>query len=369
MLYVLRKFAKLLTDYCTKVKKLDEVLITSSFEAYPLIRELWRSVIERGAYPRLRLSDDVLTEIFYRYAPEELLKYLSEIDEYVAERVNVSITVVAPTHTKALVGIDPERIKVRSRALRKLTDIFMMRDSEGSLRWVVTAYPSRALAQEAGMSPIEFEDFVYRALKLYVDDPLNAWTKQAAMQERIASFLDRVSELRIVGEDTDIRMNVSGRKWINDDGRNNMPGGEVFSAPHEDSVEGYITFTYPAIWRGVEVEGVKLYFKKGVVVEAHALKGEEFLKKMLETDDGARKVGEVAFGLNYDIKRFTKQILFDEKIGGTIHLALGAAYPKTGGKNSSSIHWDMVKDMRKGKVFADGELVYVDGRFIEDVIV
>ncbi len=365
---MLDRFARLIAEYCVSIKKFDEVLIYAGYEAYPLVRELWREVISRGGYPRLELRDEVLSEIFFRYAPDDLLKYYSKIDEFIAENVDVSISIMASTHTKPLISIPPTKIKTRAQARRKLTEIFMRRDAEGSLRWVVTAYPTRALAQDAGMSPLEYEEFVFKALKLHKDDPVKEWIKQAEWQERIANFLNRVSELRIVSKDTDITLRVDGRTWINDDGKNNMPGGEVFTGPHEDSTEGYVTFTYPAIWQGVEVEGVKLVFKRGEVVEAHAVKGEEFLKKMLETDEGARRLGEAAFGLNYDITRHTKEILFDEKIGGTIHLALGASYPRTGGKNVSAIHWDMIKDMREGKVYADGDLIYVNGKFIEDVI-
>ncbi len=364
----LDKFAKLIVDYCVSVKKLDEVLIASTIEAYPLVRELYRAVVERGGYPRFIVSDEVLQEIFYRYAPRELLEYLSPIDKYIVENIDVRISILSPTHTKPLVGIDPEKMKKRSSALRPLTEIFMKRDAEGSLRWVVTAYPTRAMAQEAGMSPLEFEEFVYHALKLHLEDPISAWVKQAKWQDKIANFLNKASEIRIVAENTNLLIRVEGRKWINDDGKKNMPGGEVFTGPHEDGTEGYIEFTYPAVWRGVEVEGVRLVFKNGAVVEAKARRGEEFLKKMLEVDEGARRLGEAAFGLNYDVTRFTKEILFDEKIGGTIHLALGASYPETGGRNKSAIHWDMVKDMRKGKVYVDGDLVYENGRFIEEVL-
>jgi aminopeptidase len=195
---------------------------------------------------------------------------------------------------------------------------------------------------------------------------VSAWVAQAKKQEKIVALLSKVDELHIVSDNTDLLVKVGERVWINDDGKNNMPGGEVFTAPHEDSIDGFITFEYPAIYRGYEVEGVKLVFKRGEVVEATATKGEEFLKKMLAVDEGARRVGEIAFGLNYDITRFTKEILFDEKIGGTIHVALGAAYLKTGGRNTSSIHWDMVKDMRRGRVYADKDLIYENGHFIKD---
>lgn len=360
------KFAELLIDYCTGVRDGDEVIILATYEAYPLIRELWKGVVLRGGYPRVNLADEVLTELFYRYAPESLLRHYSKIDEFIVENIDVRISILSSTHTKPLVNIDPEKVKIRAQTTAKLTEIFMRRDAEGSLRWVVTAYPTRALAQEAGMSPLEFEEFVFKALKLYRDDPVKAWVEQASWQERIVDLLKKVGELRFVGDDLDLTVNVDGRTWINDDGKVNMPGGEIFTAPHEDSVDGYIKFDYPAIWRGVEVKGVKLIFKKGEVVDAKAEVGENFLRKMLETDEGARRVGELAFGLNYDIDRPVKEILFDEKIGGTIHLALGSSYLKTGGKNKSAIHWDLIRNMEKSEVYADGELIYKNGKFILD---
>jgi len=363
-----RKFANLLVNYCVGIKKFDEVLIRVGIEAYDFVKYLWRAVIEKCAYPRLEVRDDELTEIFFRYSPKELLEYYSRINEYLMENIDVIITVLGPRHSKPLVGIDPQRIALHSRTNRKLTEIFLRRESEGKLRWVVTAYPVPSLAQEAGMSLIDYREFVFKALKLHTRDPIKEWMRQAEFQDRVANLLSKVDELRFIGNDTDLLLKVGGRTWVNDDGKNNMPGGEVFSAPHEDSVEGVITFTYPAIWSGVEVEGVRLRFSRGVVTEAKAVRGEEFLKKILSTDEGAKRVGEVAFGLNYDITKFTKSILFDEKIGGTIHIALGSAYPKTGGKNKSSIHWDMIRDMRDGKVLADGDVIYENGRFVREVI-
>jgi aminopeptidase len=224
------KFARLLTEYCTEVRAGDEVLISATYEAYPLVRELWREVVSRGAYPRLEVVDEVLMEIFYRHAPESLLKHYSKIDEFIAENIDVRIRILSSTHTKPLVNTDPERIKIRSQSLRRLTEIFMRRDAEGRLRWVVTAYPTRSLAQEAGMSPLEFEEFVFKALKLHVEDPVKAWVEQARWQEKLVDILGKVSELRFVAEDTDLTIRVDGRKWINDDGKNNMPGGEVFTS-------------------------------------------------------------------------------------------------------------------------------------------
>ncbi len=362
------RMAKLLVDYCTLVKSGDEVQINADLKSIELVKELYKMILERGGYPRVYFGDDYFTEAFYRYASEWALKHLSPIEKLAMEKSDVIITIKAPSHVKPLVSINPERLKARAIATREIIEIFMKRESEGSLRWVYTVYPTEAMAQEAGFTPIEWREFVFKSMKLYHEDPIREWRKQAEYQDKIVKLLSKIDELELKGEGVELRLKVSGRTWISDDGRNNMPGGEVFTGPQEDSVEGYIEFTYPAVWRGYEVEGVKLVFSKGVVIEAKARKGEEFLKKMLETDEGAKRVGEFAFGLNYDVTRFTKEVLFDEKIGGTIHLALGASYPKTGGVNKSSIHWDMVKDMRNCIVKGDGDVIYEKGRFIEDFL-
>jgi len=363
------KLARLIVDYSVSIKNGDEAVINAGVEAIPLVRELVKYIVERGGYPlMINLSDESITETFYKYAPNDVLKHISIVEKTLLEKVDVSISILSPSHTKPLNTIDPEKIKVRSLARRDLTKIFMERSARKELRWVVAPYPTKALAQEAGMSYIDYVDFVFHATYCDVEDPVRMWSEVAAKQQKIADFLNKVSELRYVGEGVDLYLRVDGRVWINDDGKYNMPGGEVFSAPLEDSVDGYIHFDYPAIWRGVEVSDVKLVFRKGVVVEATAGKGVEFLNKMLETDDGARRVGEIAFGLNENIDRFTREILFDEKIGGTIHIALGASYPETGGKNVSAIHWDMIKDMRKCKVYADGDLVYENGEFIINIL-
>ena len=363
------RLAKLLVEYCIEAKAGEEVVVNAGVEAIPLVREIVKYLVESKAYPLIiNLNEETITETFYKYAPREVLEHVSEFEKELMKRINASISVISPSHTKPLNTIDPEKIKLRSKARSELTRIFMERSARKELKWVVTAYPTKALAQEAGMSYLDYVDFVFHATYSDYEDPISKWREIAERQERIAEFLNKVSELKYEGPGIDLYLRVDERKWINDDGKYNMPGGEVFSAPIEDSVEGWVEFDYPAIWRGVEVEGVKLVFRKGEVIEAHAAKGEEFLKKMLETDEGAKRLGEIAFGLNENITRFTREILFDEKLGGTIHMALGAAYPETGGKNVSAIHWDMIKNMKKHKVYADGDLIYENGKFIEEII-
>ena len=363
------KLAKLIVNYCIDVKDGDEIIVSAGLEALPLIRELYKEILINGGYPLIiNIRDEVLDEIFYKYAPDKILEHVSPIEKMIYEKVNAFISILSPSHTKPLSNIDPEKMRKRSKARFELTRIFMERSAKKELRWTVAPYPTKALAQEAGMGLLEYMDFVFRATMVNLEDPINAWIEKAKEQQKIADFLKKVSELKYEGSGIDLYLRVDGRIWINDDGKYNMPGGEVFSAPIEDSVEGYIEFDYPAIWRGREVEGIKLVFHKGVVIEAKARRGEDFLRKMLETDEGAKRLGEIAFGLNYGIDRFTKEILFDEKIGGTIHMALGAAYPETGGKNKSSIHWDMIKDMKRHKVYADGDLIYENGYFIKEVL-
>ena len=369
ILQALPRMAELLVRYSLGLKPREDVIITTTVESVELAKAIAFEAIKVGAMPHIRLSLEEVEEFFYKNASKELLEHVSPIDEYVMERAHALVSIIAPRHMKHLQRIDPSKLALRASATRRLIEIFMRRDGEGSLKWVITAYPTPAMAQEAGMSPLEMEEFVYRALKLHEKDPIDAWRRQARGQEKVRELLSKASELRVVGAGTDVTFRVEGRTWINDDGRKNMPGGEVFTAPHEDGVDGVIYYEFPLVWRGVELRGVRLKFRRGEVVEANALEGGEALKKLLNVDDGARRLGELAFGLNYEITRHTKIVLFDEKIGGTMHTALGAAYPITGGKNTSSIHVDIVKDLRReGRVYADGDLVFENGRFLVELV-
>lgn len=362
------RLARLIADYCVEIRKGDEVLISGSYASLPLIKELVKVTVVKGGYPIVIFSEEEIEEVFMKYATDEVLSHISPIEKFILENIDVRIRLVSETHTRHLSSIDPEKLRIRNISRRELTEIFMRRDQEGTLRWCVAPYPTKALAQEAEMSLVDYEDFVFRACMVDQEEPIEKWRELAARLNNIVKrLLSKASEIKLVAEDADLTLRVDGRVWIVDDGKKNMPGGEIFTGPLEDSVEGVIRFTYPAIWRGIMVEDVKLTFKRGEVIEAKALKGEEYLKKILETDKGAKRVGEFAFGLNYNIVRFTKEILFDEKIGGTIHIALGAGYPITGSKNKSAIHWDLIKDMRHGKIYIDGDLVYENGKFILEI--
>ncbi len=358
------RMAELLASYSLNLRRGDLLAIYANQEAFQLVRELYEKALHKGAYPYAMFWDEVLDELFMELADESTLRRVPQFLITLQEEMTARASILSSTHTKHLIGADPERVRRVMKARERFTEIFMERQSSGELRWVVAPYPTRAMAQEAGMGPVEFELFVERACMLDEPDPIEAWRDRSRVQGAIAARLDGTRVLEIKGENVDLKVSVGGRIWINDAGEKNMPGGEVFTGPVEESVEGWIKFTYPAVWRGIEVEGVELKFEKGAVAEARAEEGEEKLLKILETDLGAKRVGELAFGLNDKINRFTRMILFDEKIGGTMHIALGASYPDTGGRNKSAIHWDMITDMSKSKVYADDKLIYENGSFI-----
>ncbi len=359
------RLARLLVEYSLGVKEGDIVIIRATTLAEPAVRACFREVLKRGAHPMVRLSFEGQNYLFYSLAQDAQLTFVSEIDRVTARNVNGLIAFLSEPNTKELTNVDPARMAKARAAQREIRDILDEREMKGEFGWVLAPYPTQAFAQDAEMSLLEYEEFLFAACGVDREDPVAYWKGVSARQERIRERLQGVRELRYVGPETELTLSVEGRKWINCDGQRNMPDGEVFTSPVETSVEGHIYFDYPACYSGVEVHGVRLTFKEGKIVEARADKGEEFLNKMLDTDEGARYLGEVAFGLNDGIKRFTKNILFDEKIGGTIHMAAGAAYPETGGTNKSGLHWDFIKGMADGEVYADGKLIYKGGRFVD----
>ena len=332
--------------------------------AEPLVVEVYREVLKAGAHPFLRMHLSRQTEVFYKHAKKHQLEFVSPIAEFETEKVDRVISIWADENTRALANVDPATQSIRSAATRELFKRFLEREAAGELKWVGVQFPCNASAQDAEMSLAEYEDFVFRACLLHRKDPVAAWKRIHGRQARICRYLNERKKIRVAADGTDLTMSVAGRSWINCDGKANMPDGEIFTGPVEDSVEGTITFSFPAYYMGKEAEGVTLTFKRGRVVKAKAAKGQDVLDAMLGTDEGARRVGEFAIGTNYAVQRFTRNTLFDEKIGGTVHLALGASIPESGGVNESGIHWDMVTDMRSGgKIYADGKLIYKDGQF------
>ncbi len=359
-----QKLAKVLIHYSLTLKSGDNLAIEGTTAAAPLIREVYREAIQVGAHVSTYISIDGLREIELRESSDEQLIYISELENFENEYFDAELTIWSEQNTKYLSGVDPKRIAKRASARSDLSKRWSERVASGALRWCGTIFPTHGYAQDAGMSLSDYEDFVFKAGMLDLEDPIAAWQNVYKEQQHITDFLNHRDEIRIVAPETDITYKVGGRRWINCAGRENFPDGEVFSGPIEDSVNGEVRFSFPAVYEGNEVEDVCLTFQNGKVVEARASRGLGFLKTMLDTDPGARFVGEVAFGLNYHIKRFTKEILFDEKIGGTMHMALGESYPESGGVNESGLHWDMICDLHEGKVYADGQICYENGKFI-----
>lgn len=354
--------ARILVEHSTRIGEGDLVLINSSVLAEPLVSELYRMALLRGAHPHIRIRLPGLEETFYRHATDAQLDFLSPLDCYVYEQFDVVISILSDANTRALSNVDPVKQVRVQKAHRPLMETFMKRGASGDLRWCATLFPTHAYAQDAEMSLSEYEDFVFNAAMVHEPDPMAAWQALSRRQQELVDWLKGRKRVHIVGPDTDLTLGIEGRTFINSDGHENFPDGEIFTGPEESVTEGCVRFTYPAVDSGREVEDVRLWFEGGKVVKASAAKNEAFLLSMLDTDAGARRLGEFAIGLNPDITRFTKNVLFDEKISDTIHMAVGAAYPETGGVNRSAIHWDMVCDLRQGgQVWVDGEPFYVDG--------
>jgi aminopeptidase len=361
----LRRLAEVLVTYSGGVRAGDLVVLQGPMHVEPLLEQLYAAVLQAGGHPTVRCAPE-LEDLLFAEGSDAQIEWQTPAEQQDIEQTDVWIVIDAPSNTKALTSVEPEREARVQRARLPLRERYLERALAGELRWVLTAYPTNAAAQDAEMSLAQYEELVYAAAFLDDGDPVARWRAFAGELERVAELLNTKQELRFVAEGTDLTFAVGGdRTWLPSDGHENFPDGEVFTAPLDDSAEGEITFTFPAVFSGRQVDDVRLRFHEGQVVDASASRGEEFLREMVALDDGARRVGELAFGLNDAVRVFTRNILFDEKIGGTMHLALGSAYPECGGTNRSALHWDMICDLRSGgEVYADGELVYRDGRFL-----
>ncbi len=359
------KLAELLVNYSVGVKPGDKVAIQGEILAEPLLREIYIKVLQAGGNPYLISSPIGLDELFFRYASEDQLKHVPPPTKLIMETYDVRISIGGEENTKALNKVDPSKIVMHQQARRGIMKTYLERAARGELRWTYALFPTNAYAQDAEMGLAEYEDFVYSACLGDINDPVGYWKRFSDWQQKIVDWLKGKKQIHITAPETDLKLSVEGRNFINCNGHENMPDGEAFTGPVEDSIEGRVYFSYPTIYNGREVTGVRLWFEKGRVVKASADKNEDFLLKTLDTDEGSQRVGEFAFGTNRGISSFTRQILFDEKINGSFHMALGASYPETGGKNESAIHWDMICDMRKGgEVTVDGELLYKNGEFV-----
>ena len=359
------KLADVLVNYSVSVKPGDKVLLSAPSTAAPLIGEVYKKILQAGGLPMTWLGQPDLSEILYTYASDEQLQYIPEPYKVFVETFDVEISMIADENTKALTNIDPQRMALRRKAWSDINHRYLERAANKELRWTLTLFPTHAHAQDAEMSLSEYEDFVFNACMPDINDPVSYWKRVYAQQEKVIEWLKDKKEVHITAPETDLRLNIGGRKFINCACKENVPDGEIFTGPVEDSVEGHVYFSYPSIYGGRQVDGVRLWFEKGKVVKATAEKNEDFLLKTIDTDEGSRYVGEFAIGTNEGINRFTGEILFDEKIGGSFHMALGEGYPESGSKNVSGLHWDMICDLRKGgQITVDGQLLYKDGKFV-----
>jgi len=351
-------FARLLAGYCLDVQAGQQVAVRSTTLAEPLLLALQDEILARGAWPLLRPSFPAAEERWWARAGDEHLDGFPSADLAEVEATDASLRIDAPANVRALADVDPARI---TRAARARVPV---REAASQRRWCLTLWPTPALAQQAGLPTAAFGSLVERALFLDRPDPVAAWRELHETQARLIERLAPVREIRIVAPGTDVTLNVEGRTWVNSDGKRNMPSGEVFTGPHETSANGRVAFTIPTGPSGVDVAGVELEFRDGLVVEARAERGQAYLDEAIATDEGAARLGELGIGTNFGIAGRTGMILLDEKIGGTVHLALGRSYPETGGTNVSALHWDLICDLRHGgRIEADGAVLQRDGVF------
>jgi aminopeptidase len=364
------KFAKVLVEHSARVVSGDRILLEGTTAAEPLLRELYIQILEKGGNPHMMMTLPGLMpfsqeEMYLTYAKDTQLDFVPTFYKMAYDQFEGRIRVHSATNTHGTTNIDPAKLQRHGKALSVITEAQFRRGAEGTFKWVTTLFPTDGYAQDANMSLKEYEDFVFGAVHANEDDPISFWKSVESKQQSAVDFMKGKSQVILRGPNVDMTLSVKGRTFMNSFGTFNMPDGEIYTGPVEDSVNGWVKFTYPANYGGTSVEGAELTFSNGRVVTAKADKNEGFLLKTLDIDAGARTLGEFAIGTNFDIQQFTGNILFDEKIGGSFHMALGAGYPETGAKNKSAIHWDMICDMRKdSEILVDGELFYKNGQFV-----
>ncbi len=360
----IQKLAQVLVHYSLGLQEGDTLALRTSPLAEELNLAVYKEALSAGAHIHLANEVPGVREIYLKNASDAQLDYISPIDRLITEQFKAILDIDAHYNTRELSGIDPARMKRRSRARADLFNKFLERLGKKELRWCYTVFPNHASAQEADMSLSDYQEFVYGAGLLDLPDPVAAWQEESQRQKRLIAWLEGKDQVVIQGENVDLRLSIQGRIFQEACGHENFPDGEIFTSPVEESVEGWIRFGYPAIYAGREVVDIELWFEGGKIVREKASKGQELLTELLNTDAGSRYLGELGIGTNYAIQKFTKDMLFDEKIGGTIHLAVGAGFPEAGSKNESGIHWDMLCNMARSEMRADGELFYKDGRFV-----
>ncbi|CAN5705342.1 aminopeptidase [soil metagenome] len=352
--------ARVLVDYSIEAGEGDQVLLSGGSPAEPLIKAIYARLLQTGATPVPLVGLPGMQELFFEHAGDHHYEKTPHVTRAIYEQADAFISIMTPTNTRALANVDPSKQQALGKRDQQLREIVMKKD-----RWVLTLFPTEALAQESDMGLEEYEGFVFSAMALDKEEPARFWQQKSDEQAKLKERLEQAREIRISGPETDLTLSVEGRTFINSAGKKNMPCGEVFTGPVEDSVNGTVYFGVPSAVAGREVSGVRFRFEEGKVVEATAEKGEDYLLSMLDADEGARYLGELGIGTNYGIPRPTKNILFDEKLGGTVHLAVGKSYEETGGKNDSSVHWDLICDLHEGEIHANGELLQKNGEFID----
>ncbi|MCZ6633394.1 MAG: aminopeptidase [bacterium] len=361
------QIADVLVNYSLSIQPGQKVLIRGESLAEPLIQETYRAALRAGALVTPQIGLPGLEKIFMDEANDEQLQWIQPMSRLVTEEYDALLAISASSNTREGTQFDPEKLALRGKANQPIQDRFFERAAKGEFKWVATLFPTQAFAQDADMAFEDYAEFVYHACLPDSEDPIGFWKNMEARQEHLVQYLNGVKTLRLVAKDTDLTVGVKDRKWINCAGRENFPDGEVFTGPIETETEGHVRFTYPAVHQGNEVTDAQLWFEKGRIVKAAAQKGKDFLLATLDRDEGARILGEFAIGTNPGITRFTRNTLFDEKIQGTVHMAVGMSYPDSGGTNQSQVHWDMICDMREGgKLYADDELIYENGAFTID---
>jgi aminopeptidase len=365
--HLYQKLAQILVDHSASVKRGDRVAIETTTNASELVSHLYELVLQRGGHPHLLLNLPAQERLFFKYATEDQLTYTPAFQKLVTEQFEVYIRIKADINPRGLSDVSAQKQSLRQKGMAQVRNTMIRRGADKSLRWVLTQFPTKGYAKDAGMSLAEYTDFLLSAC--HADEntanPVAHWENIRHQQKTMIERIEGHNEIKLLGPNVDLTLSIRGRRFNNSYGKHNLPDGEIYTGPVEDSVNGWVKFTYPAIYQSQAVEGVELKFEQGRVVTAKAEVGEQLLSAMIDSDEGSHYLGEFAIGTNFEINRFTQNLLFDEKLGGTFHIALGAGYPETGSKNTSTIHWDMICDMRtNSEMCADGEVIYRNGKFI-----
>jgi aminopeptidase len=360
-----RKWADMLVNYSLNLQPGETLLI----ETTPLSQELcllvYKAAIKAGAFPYISMELPGAKEIVLEIASDTQLMYVPPVKKFMYESFDASVDINAPANTRSLSHIDPIRIRTAKKAfMDKARSILFSRLDNGQIKWCYTSFPTQALAQEAEMGLEEYKKFVFKSCKLLESQSIESWEQLSQKQKQLCEWLNGKSTVTLRGPNIDLKMSIEGRSFLNDDGKLNFPGGEIYTSPLENSTNGWVRFSYPVIFENREIIDVELWFENGKIIKEKASKGQAFLTEILNSDNGARRVGELGIGTNYGIQRFTKHMLFDEKIGGTIHIAVGQGFPEIGGTNESAIHWDMLCDMSEGEILVDGEVFFKNGKFV-----